>query len=212
MTNRKKKRTLIPEINTGIAQLAAIRHQRKDAIANRKQDYADFLERQEATKIVIDALKVIIPKMKAIDPSSATAEPVDRVILAELAKIGNNNPIKALVQVATKLDPKALERAIVLLEQLAKDFKRWLTDDLNAEVEAKVRFDKLIQGLNAQEKIVDAELTKDKAELEEVKATIKREKARLFTNTEEHKDATADLKAKTEECRLYVERYERETK
>jgi septal ring factor EnvC (AmiA/AmiB activator) len=212
VSNKKKRRTLNQEITTGKAQLVSIRTQRKDAKANRKEDYADFLERQEATKIVIDALKVIIPKMKNIDPSAATKAPVDQVILAELAKIGNNNPIKALVQIATRLDPKALERAIVLLERLSKDFEKWLTDDLSAEVEAKVRFDKLIIGLAAQEKIVSAELVKDQAEIAEVIATIKREKARLATNSEEHKDASADLKAKTNECRLYVERYERETK
>ncbi len=86
----------------------------------------------------MDALEVIIPKMKRIEPSTAAET------FAELAKIGIANPIAALVQVASSLDPDALARAIALLEQLLIDFSEFLETDLNAEIQSQVNFDQLI--------------------------------------------------------------------
>ena len=66
--------------------------------------------------------------------------------------------------------------------------------------------------MEESEKTYVGELKDDEAELKEVKKNILREEKRLKTNKAELKDATEDLKDKTKECKLFVERYNRETK
>jgi len=66
--------------------------------------------------------------------------------------------------------------------------------------------------MEESEKTYVGELKDDEAELKEVKKNILREEKRLKTNKAELLDAREDLKDKTKECKLFVERYNRETK
>merc|ERR1719226_157227 len=109
-TLRQRRRTLQKDIATGEATLVMLDEQEAAARAKRAQDSKDFFARQEQTKLVLDALEVIIPKLRAITPHTASE------VFVELAKLGNSNPIAALVEVASSLDGAALAKCIGLLE------------------------------------------------------------------------------------------------
>merc|ERR1712183_179927 len=103
-------------------------------------------------------------------------------VFVELAKLGNSNPIAALVD-----------------------------DDVEAEIQAQVNFDNLmiaIANLRAETK---AKLAADRAELAEVKAALANQKRRLAENQQELQNATDGLAAKTQECELYDANYNRDT-
>jgi len=202
---RSRRRQLEKDIQTGERMLVMLDEQEAAARTKRAQDTKDFFARQEQTKLVLDALEVIIPKLKAITPHTASE------VFVELAKLGASNPIQALVEVASSLDGAALNKCIGLLEQLQVDFTAFLGDDVEAEIQAQVDFDNLMIEIAGLRKATKAKLAADRAELEEVNAALVNQKRRLKENQQELQNATAGLAAKTAECELYDQNYQRDT-
>merc|ERR1712183_1159957 len=147
----------------------------------------------------------IIPRLKAITPHTAAET------FMELAKLGPANPIQALVEVASSLNGEALNRCITLLEELQVDFAEFLEDDVEAEIQAQVNFDTLMAEISALRKATQEKLQADQNELEEVQAALKNQKRRLRENTQELENADKGLEAKTTECNLYDDSYQRDT-
>ena len=177
----------------------------KDERAKRATNNALFFERQEQTKLVLDALEVIVPKLKAITPHTAAET------FMELAKLGASNPIAALVEVASSLDADALARCIGLLEDLQVNFTAFLEEDLEAEIQAQINFDNHMIQIAEMRKVTKQKLANDTQELAETEASLVNQRRRLKENEQELESATAGLEAKIVECDLYDANYQRDT-
>jgi hypothetical protein len=69
----------------------------------RAKDHEDFVSRENTTPKVIEALDVIATKLSAIQPESDA-----EAVLAELHRIGGENPILALIQLASTFSAEKL--------------------------------------------------------------------------------------------------------
>ena len=90
---------------------------------------ANFKKRIAEHKSVIEALDIIIPKLESIKGQPAKK----KAVLAELASIGENNPIASLVTVATSLDAGALKNVIDKLKEIRSGVAFSLTKDTEAQ-------------------------------------------------------------------------------
>jgi chromosome segregation ATPase len=201
-----KRSNLKKAIVRHIKTLEMLDANEKAARAKRKVDNKLFFDRQEQTKLVLDALEVIIPKLKAITPHTAAET------FMQLAKIGASNPIAALVEVASSLDADALARCIGLLEDLQGDFSSFLESDLQNEINAQVKFDNYMIEIAEMRKQTKQQLANDRAELAETEAALVAQRRRLAENNQELDSATKGLSAKTVECNLYDSNYQNDTK
>jgi len=200
-----KRGNLKKAIVKHIKNLEMLDANEKAARAKRIVDNKLFFERQEQTKLVLDALEVIIPKLKAITPHTAAET------FMQLAKIGASNPIAALVEVASSLDADALARCIGLLSDLQGDFSTFLEKDLESEIQAQVKHDNYMIEIAAIRKKTKAQLASDRQTLAEVEASLIAQRRRLTENNQELESATKGLAAKTVECNLYDQNYQRDT-
>jgi hypothetical protein len=84
-------------------QLAVLVNREKVIRRAFKRDTANFNKRQRDHAQVLGALDIIIPKLRTVNTKASR-----KAVFAELAKIGQSNPIAALVEVAMTLNPAAL--------------------------------------------------------------------------------------------------------
>lgn len=85
------------EIRIKSEQLEILNRREVELDDARVHDAEEFTRRQQQAVEVIGALELIIEKLSTIPANDNDAN----LALAELAKIGNSNPILALVQVAS---------------------------------------------------------------------------------------------------------------
>eukprot|EP01006_Ploeotia_vitrea_P006913 TRINITY_DN15238_c0_g1_i1.p1 TRINITY_DN15238_c0_g1~~TRINITY_DN15238_c0_g1_i1.p1 ORF type:complete len:129 (+),score=27.84 TRINITY_DN15238_c0_g1_i1:400-786(+) len=95
----------------------------------RVHDAEEFTRRQQQAVEVIGALELIIEKLSTIPANDNDAN----LVLAELAKIGNSNPILALVQVASTFSQEALDNVISKMEELRTSLEASIEDDKREE-------------------------------------------------------------------------------
>jgi hypothetical protein len=93
--------------------------------AEHESDITNFNLRTKEHNQVLEALEIIIPKLKAI-PNTKQKK---HAIFAELAKIGTENPIAALVTLATSLNHNALNTIIEKLSEIRDSVRNSLKDD-----------------------------------------------------------------------------------
>ncbi len=204
-TLRNRKRDLEKAIKTREVELVLLDQHEQQIREDRTRDHAEYFVRTEQTEEVLEALEVIIPKLKAITPHNAAQ------VFAELAKIGNTNPIAALVQVASALDAEALTKCITLLEDLQVSFAAFMVEDQEKEISSQVLFDTMIHEIKIMREDTTAALDQDKIELVEVNGSLESQIRRREENTEELASAEAGLAAKTAECELYTSNYNRDS-
>jgi hypothetical protein len=100
---RKIHRGLARSIRNRRHQLAVLVNREKTIRHAFKRDSLNFAKRQKDHAQVVGALDIIIPKLRTVNTKASR-----KAVFAELAKIGQANPIAALVQVAMTLNPAAL--------------------------------------------------------------------------------------------------------
>jgi cysteinyl-tRNA synthetase len=95
---------LTAEIENKANQLRILDEQEQILRDTREQEAADFKVRIVQTKEVIEALNVIAAKLGSIEPEGDA-----RAVLLELHKMGNSNPIAALVSLASAFSKDRLD-------------------------------------------------------------------------------------------------------
>ena len=119
---------------------AQILNSRENELDNaRERDAADFQRRQQETPEVLAALELVIEKLGTIAPNTND----DNLVLAELSKIGNSNPILALVQVASTFSPEALQSVVNKMQELHNSIEASIEDDAREEQEAINEYNQL---------------------------------------------------------------------
>jgi chaperonin cofactor prefoldin len=107
--------------------------------ANRQADAEEFARRQQQAIDVAAALDLINEKLGTIEPNTND----DNLAMVELAKIGNSNPIAALIQVASTFSQESLTNVINKLTQLKEDLEASAVDDAREEQEAIAEYQTL---------------------------------------------------------------------
>jgi chromosome segregation ATPase len=120
------------EIKIKEAQLELLNRRDSELDDARQRDSEEFARRQTQGVEVIGALELIIEKLSTIPANDNDAN----LVLSELAKIGNSNPILALVQVASTFSPEALAGVIGKIESLRSSLEASLEDDKREEQDA----------------------------------------------------------------------------
>ena len=73
---------------------------------DRADDAAAYEIRVQSTTTTLEALRLILPKLKKVGSAGTGA------VLAELAKIGDSNPISAFLTLASAIDPVKLANVV----------------------------------------------------------------------------------------------------
>jgi len=193
---------LSSSIDTRVTELENLQTQETQAIAQRAHDKATYFAAAQTTQQVLEALEVILPKLRNITPHTA------QDVFMELAKLGASNPIAALVEVASALNPEALSRCIGLLEDLQSDFRDFLVNGEQNEIDSQYQHDEFLTYVKKQRKQTKKALKQDRAELVECENTIVLQKTRLENNTDEKESAINGFNVKNTECNAAFASYE----
>jgi chromosome segregation ATPase len=130
---------LTSEIENKIKQLAILDEQETALRENRAKEHEDFKSRQVQTPKVIEALDVIATKLGSIEPEGDA-----EAVLAELHRIGGENPILALVQLASTFSAEKLQSVQDKIAELRASLEQSIIDDREAETQAQLDFEQLI--------------------------------------------------------------------
>ena len=128
--------SVIENANT---QLDILNEQEQVLRDTRASDHAAFEERMQTTPKVIDALDVIASKLGAIQPESDAD-----AVLAELRRIGGENPILALVQLASTFSAEKLQSVQDKIAELRGSLEQSIVDDQEAETQAQIDYEALL--------------------------------------------------------------------
>lgn len=157
------------EIQTKETQLDILNSRENELDNARERDAADFQRRQQETPEVLAALELVIEKLGTIAPNTND----DNLVLAELSKIGNSNPILALVQVASTFSQEALQNVVNKMQELHNSIEASIEDDAREEQEAINEYNQL------------------KAEISTTRVNIQNSVADLKTQLQQNQNALA---------------------
>lgn len=133
----------ISQLKSSIKNLGSqvsILNSRETALkAARIRDREAYEMRKKQGPQVVEALELIVEKLKTITPTKD-----GRTVMAELSKIGNTNPIAALIQIASGFSEDSLNKVISQLESLRTSVAESLKDDASDEAEAEAEYRHLL--------------------------------------------------------------------
>jgi DNA repair exonuclease SbcCD ATPase subunit len=181
--------SVIENANT---QLDILNEQEQVLRDTRANDHAAFEERMQSTPKVIDALDVIASKLGAIQPESDAD-----AVLAELRRIGSENPILALVQLASTFSAEKLQSVQDKIAELRASLEQSIVDDQEAETQQQIDFQALILQFAEQREALSAERSDAQRKLEvtqnQLASTFSAEKLQSV------QDKIAELRASLEQ-------------
>jgi len=182
-------------IENATVQLDILNEQEQVLRDTRANDHAAFEERQVQTPKVIEALDVIASKLGAIQPESDAD-----VVLAELRRIGGENPILALVQLASTFSPERLQSVQDKIAELRGSLEQSMVDDREAETQAQLDFEALLLQFAEQRDNLSAQRSDAQRKLEVTQNQLAAQKKRREDANRELLAATAGKEQKEEEC------------
>eukprot|EP01016_Furgasonia_blochmanni_P005165 TRINITY_DN11_c0_g1_i6.p2 TRINITY_DN11_c0_g1~~TRINITY_DN11_c0_g1_i6.p2 ORF type:complete len:382 (+),score=213.93 TRINITY_DN11_c0_g1_i6:73-1218(+) len=198
--------TLTVDISNKATQVQVLAEKDQQLREERQEDAAEFANRQGQTREVVAALDLIIPRLKSIQATGDEEE-----ALIELGKIGRNNPISALVQVATALDQDALLLVIQKLETIRDSLVESLDEDAENEDESIEDYELLLGEIDAVRQNLESGRSQSQQELEEAQAQLNSQRSRLGAARQEFDNASEGKSLKGDECDNYDVRYTTET-
>ena len=172
----------------------------------RATENASFKERQELTPKVIEALDVIASKLSAIQPESDA-----EAVLAELHRIGGENPILALVSLASTFSAEKLQSVQDKIAELRGSLEQSIVDDREAEAQAQLDFEQLISQIAEQRVNLGQARADSEQKLVVVEAQLAAQRKRKDDAGRELLAATNGKTQKEAECESWRTQYARET-
>jgi len=167
-----------------------------NAIAERSVRAAQFDSRTAQHQGVVEALNLILEKLAAFGNQGQA----DETALIQLAKIGNNNPIAAFVQVAASLSPESWKNINDKLTALRDATSASLNEDTEQErLEIQAHNDFLSQMASLLDSL-HQRLDQDTQELGEQRADLGDQEIRLSTNQAELASAIEGKDLKERQC------------
>ncbi|CAD8082218.1 unnamed protein product [Paramecium primaurelia] len=187
-------------------QLLILANQEEQLRQKRAEDHASFEERQITTPKVVEALDVIAAKLSAIQPE-ADAE----AVLAELERVGGNNPILALVQLASTFSAEKLQNVQDKIAELRASLEQSIIDDQEEEVQQQLNFEAQIVEINEQRAALQSEKADSETKLGQAQVQLAAAKKRKYDAGRELDSATKGKVAKEAECEAWRTQYARDT-
>lgn len=184
--------SVIENANT---QLDILNEQEQVLRDTRAADHAAFEERQQSTPKVIDALDVIASKLGAIQPESDAD-----AVLAELRRIGSENPILALVQLASTFSAEKLQSVQDKIAELRGSLEQSIIDDQEEETQSQIDFQALILQFSEQREALSAERSDAQRKLETTQNQLASQKKRREDANRELLAATNGKTQKEAQC------------
>jgi chromosome segregation ATPase len=184
------------EIRNKGVQLDILNQREIDLRDARARDADDFAKRQAQSTEVVGALELIIEKFSTLQPHEEKTD----AVLAELAKIGNSNPILALMQIASTFSPAALEKVKSKLEELRTSLQQSIVDDQANEQAAVGEFNALLQELDDTRKSVAQAKADAEAKLTQTKGALFLQEKILEESVAELKSAQDGKAFKEQQC------------
>jgi len=172
----------------------------------RATDHASFEERQLTTPRVIEALDVIASKLGAIQPESDAD-----AVLTELRRIGGENPILALVQLASTFSPERLQSVQDKIAELRGSLEQSIIDDQEAETQAQLDFEALLLQFAEQRDDLSAQRSDAERRLDSTQNQLAAQKKRRDDANRELMAATSGKAQKEEECESWRTTYANDT-
>lgn len=136
-------------------------------------------KRVQQQQAVITALKQIIPELRKLQPDRN----VKRALI-ELARIGRENPIGALLQVAMTLDKGALERVVQHLEKLKKSVEASLADDDKAQATTAENYKQMMEEFSKEKNNLKTALVRVGSDIESTQQKLDQSQ-RVLANAEQ---------------------------
>jgi len=192
------------DIRNKQAQLSILDTRDVELRAARERDAADFENRQRQSVEVIGALELIIEKLSNIPAHEGNAE----AALAELSRIGGNNPILALVQVASTFSQESLDKVIGKMEELRNSLEAAIEDDKVNEQAALGEYQVLLSEIESTRKKIQQGLADSESQLRQSESALAIQEKKLEDSVNELKAAFEGKVAKEGQCEEWRVKYE----
>ncbi|CAD8112275.1 unnamed protein product [Paramecium sonneborni] len=194
------------EIDNQIIQLNILNQQEEQLRDQRAEDHAAYEEREIQTPKVVEALNVIAAKLSAIQPE-ADAE----VVLAELEKVGGDNPILALVQLASTFSTEKLQSVQDKIGELRTSLEQALIDDREQEIQSQLNFEASIYSIQEQREAIQSAKVEAETKIVQVEHLLAAAKKRKYDAGRELESASNGKKMKEAQCDNWRTLYARDT-
>ncbi|CAD8111892.1 unnamed protein product [Paramecium primaurelia] len=194
------------EIENQVIQLRILNEQEEQLREQRAEDHAAYQEREIQTPKVVEALDVIAAKLSAIQPE-ADAE----VVLAELERVGGENPILALVQLASTFSAEKLQSVQAKIGELRASLEQALIDDREQEIQSQLNFEAQIYSIEEQREAIQSAKAEAETKIVQVEHMLAAAKKRKYDAGRELESATNGKKMKEAQCDNWRSLYARDT-
>jgi len=201
-----KVEQLEADIENKQVQLDILNEQEADLRQQRADDAEHFKVYEVETEGVIDAVEVIIGKLSSIQPDQEVL-----AALTQLNKIGNANPIFALMQVASTFSAEQLDNVVRKLSEVNSSIETALEEARQNEVQAQLDFEAIIVEIEAQRESLSAARADAERQLTENQQALDLQKKRKEDATSELGAASAGKDQKEEECGSLRTKYTEDT-
>ncbi|CAD8107159.1 unnamed protein product [Paramecium sonneborni] len=184
----------------------------------RRQDNLDFSTRTTQMKEMVQAFEVILPKLHQVwdvaaahKAGSFIEEEAINEALVQLAKIGEENPITAMVALTSTLEPTAVQTLIEKMEAIRDSIKESIQAEEEAEAKNARDTDTILAAIfNAIES-----LTREKASDEEaLQETIRNRDIQDKRSRDAHAEFNAAKNGnqqRNQQCQEYELQYQQNT-
>jgi len=145
---------------------------------------------------------MIIPRLRSLAPQTAATA------LAQLAKIGKQNPIASFMEVASTIDGDKLAVVIDKMEGLLESLQASLVEDSANEQASQASFLGLVNDLEATHTMLSNAHATATSNLEQAESKLASQERFLEEQQAEEAAARAGLAAKKEQCALWEANYQ----
>lgn len=133
------------EINQKSTQLAILEAREAELRTQRLRDAEAFAERMAKANEVLEAIDLILDKLNGLGGNAPVS---DEEAFIQLAKIGNQNPIMALVQIAASFSEEALGNVIEKVGDVKVETEQQMEEDKAQEEAAIAEFNIIVAELD----------------------------------------------------------------
>jgi len=145
---------------------------------------------------------MIIPRLRSLAPQTAATA------LAQLAKIGKQNPIASFMEVASTIDGDKLAVVVDKMEGLLESLQASLVEDSANEQASQASFLGLVNDLEATATMLSNAHATATSNLEQAESKLASQERFLEEQQAEEAAARAGLAAKKEQCALWEANYQ----
>ncbi|KAM3142659.1 hypothetical protein pb186bvf_005318 [Paramecium bursaria] len=197
---------LTTEIENKVSQLNILNEQEENLRVQRADDNEAFKGRQITTPKVVEALDVIASKLSAIQPEGDA-----EAVLAELHRIGGENPILALVSLASTFSAEKLQSVQEKIAELRASLEQSIIDDQEEETQAQLNFETALSEFAEQRTALQVAKKDAENKLTSTENQLAAAKKRKYDAGRELQSASTGKAQKEAECEAWRTEYARDT-